>query len=250
MFCNLTRQFRNIVIVQLSRCSTKPKVPLNRPPGYLAPTSFALYLRDFSEKNPSNTPTDTVVAAAKSWKDINEELKKSYQEKSKQIDQERKSAYESLSDEDKLKLHKDHDKAVDEKKKRKKRKERRELNEQSGRPKLPPTAFAIFLKGFFNSRSTSGSGESSTTVIMTEAANSWKELTVDEKEKYRAEAAVGKNEYDMAIKIWKASQNEHEVKVSKEKQPKEKKLIAEKPVKSAANKKVKPATTGSSEDVK
>lgn len=173
------------------------------PHGYNPPTSFALYVKE--NIKPGVPTTQSFSDAAKSWKQMTDGMKLIYQEKAKQIADQRKAEFNRLSAIDQSRLEDEYTEAKKKKALRVHRKVVREFHEEHRRPKAPLNHYVLYTKDFF-SRVPKTTSRAQTIEVLSKAAKTWSALPDSEKNKWRSLAAPAFEKYKAELKKWESKQ--------------------------------------------
>jgi hypothetical protein len=177
-----------------TRQRTQPRSQPRLPHGYNAPTAFVLYVKDHFK--PGVKVADNAKNVAAAWKKLAQAEKKKYAEKSAEIKEERRKAFEQLSDAEQEQKLEDASEKRNRIKLRRRRIARRAINAQTGRPKQPPNSYALYVQEQLKNSSDDRKS------VFSNAAKQWKSLTDDEKKPYQEKAFDIKEQYLNDLEKW------------------------------------------------
>ncbi|KAI1710722.1 5'-tyrosyl-DNA phosphodiesterase [Ditylenchus destructor] len=167
------------------------------PKGFNGPTAFNLYYQDFLKNDKLTAElriTERMKVAAKNWKELDEQVKQDFVKQSQQLKEQKKEEFNNLSPAEQNKLREEAAKKHDEKKSAQERKDhRKEFNTDK-----PASRSLVEAQS-----------------RMREAAQAWKDLPEDEKQKYKDMASEDSKEFHEKLEAWKTKdsiQQSHEQK--------------------------------------
>ncbi|CCD63785.1 HMG box-containing protein 5 [Caenorhabditis elegans] len=188
-----------VVAPRASVAASTPQVPLG-----MNINPYAMFIKENFKANTSDMKrTDLMKELSGKWKALSISEKDKYTELSKNYNAQKLDDFMKLSTEEQKKLVDSAKEKKAERASRRHAKERREKRKQSGRPSVPPSAYALFIK-----EKLSGAGMESKEK-MKEAVAQWKAFTDSQKKKYTDEAKKLKDEYHVVLQKWEAEQKEN-----------------------------------------
>ncbi|EFO90486.1 hypothetical protein CRE_31648 [Caenorhabditis remanei] len=163
---------------------------------------YAMYIKDNFKNDANVKNTELMKDLSVKWKDMTTNEKNKYSELSQKHNQKKINDFLKLSIEEQSKLVNEAQEKKAEKAARRQAKERREKRKEEGRPTVPPSAYALFIK-----EKLSGGGVD-VKDKMKEAVAEWKTLSDDQKKKFTDEAQKLKDAYQVTIEKWEAEKKE------------------------------------------
>ncbi|TKR80224.1 hypothetical protein L596_014330 [Steinernema carpocapsae] len=182
--------------VTASRCALEATKQAHKrlPKGFNRPTAMAVFMQQ-ELKNKVGTgkaaPNTAFVEAKNKWTSMSAEQKKHYETEAVQRGEKRREEFNSLPEAKKEEMLKEAQETREKHAKNAKLREKRREREAKGLPKLPPNAYALYMKEHL-------AGKPSPVEHMAESAKKWKTMSAAQKEKYEKEAEHLKKEYEEA----------------------------------------------------
>ncbi|CAL2040338.1 unnamed protein product [Caenorhabditis brenneri] len=198
--CNISRMLQICKRFFASKVATSRATALNSSPKFPSGTSispYAMFIKENFKADSKTKNTDMMKDLSIKWKELGVSEKGKYTEMSQKHNEKKKTDFLKLSSEEQANLL-----ALDEEKKEEKagrrlNKLRREKKKKEGRPTVPPSAYALYIKDQL-------SGVSESRDKMKEAVAQWKTLGEEQKKKYTDEAKKLKDEYFATVQKWEA----------------------------------------------
>uniref|UniRef100_A0A915PLT3 HMG box domain-containing protein n=1 Tax=Setaria digitata TaxID=48799 RepID=A0A915PLT3_9BILA len=156
------------------------------PPGFGRATPFSLYIKENFASRKKEQPTEVFSNLTKEWRNLDEAEKRKYVDKAIQINEERRSMFESMSDAEKEELHRRARNLKEARLKRKIRLEKKKQQEDNGQRLL--SGWMLFVKEKAVKGTTNPSRKQQD--VIRELAVLWKSLPKSDKDAYTERAKI------------------------------------------------------------
>uniref|UniRef100_A0A1I8A6J9 HMG box domain-containing protein n=1 Tax=Steinernema glaseri TaxID=37863 RepID=A0A1I8A6J9_9BILA len=162
------------------------------PKGFNRPSAMAVFIQNEAKnKTTAGSPVALFTAAKDKWNSLSDVDKKKYKDEAIKIGQQRRQEFEKLPVSQQEDMIRESLEQKERLAKNAKIREQRREREAKGYPKLPPNAFALYVKKQLT-------GQAFNTDRMGELAKAWKTMAKEEKSVFEKEAEHLKKEYEAA----------------------------------------------------